>query len=133
VKVCQLETGLDDTQRIGKEGAYKPGYGRCYEVVVSGHGLFFKVSKTREVDVAAEGSFEASCHESLIESFESIFFHDVFAGCNCVVEEIILGMKVLESSRRDHEGHLYVFEGLQHDGGHCSAYQPVNTILINHK
>ena len=132
MEIGELEAGFDDAERVGEEGADESGYGGGDKVVVGSHGLLFELPEAREVDVAPEGSLEASSHESLVESFDSIFLEDVLAGGDGVVEEVVLGMEVLEATRGQHEGHFDVFEGLQHDRGHCSAYQPVNTILINH-
>ena len=132
MKVSQLKPSFDNAERIGEKSAGKSGYGWSYKIVVGSHLFLLKLSKTRKVDVATKTSFESSCDESLIEPLDTILFHDVFARRYCVVEEIVMSVQALESSGRQHESHFDIFEGLQHDCGDCPAYQPKDTILINH-
>lgn len=132
MKIRQLETSLNDAERISEESTDESGNWWSQKIMIESHLLPFELSKTCEVNIAAESSFEASCNKSFVEAFDSIFLHDVFAWSDCVVEEVVVRVETLQPSGRNHEGHFDVFEGLQHDGGDSPAYQPVNTILINH-
>ena len=80
MKICQLESSFDDAERIGEKCADESGYGGGKEVVIGGHLILLELSETCEVDVAAKSSFKATCDKSLIEPFDSILFHNVFAG-----------------------------------------------------
>jgi hypothetical protein len=79
VEISKLKAGFDNAERVGEEGAHKPGYGGCDKVVVGSHGLLLELSETCKVDVTSQGSLEASSHESLVETFDSILFEDVLA------------------------------------------------------
>lgn len=132
MKVGQLEPSFNNTEWICQKSTGKTRHRGSNEILGRRLFRFLEVLQARKVDVAASAGLHAGCHQSFIVALDSILLIDVLARGRNVVEDTTLRVQFLESMWREHQGHLYVLEGLQQHRRHHSTRQSINSLLVNH-